>query len=557
VAIAVALGLPVRAQAQAATTIQGHVVSIEAGDIVVDLASQRGAKSGDIIELWRPLRLRHPVTNKMVSDRFRIGSLKLGQVREKLALAKAEGKLDRSAVPGDVVILRRVVVPEPVAEPPLPTAVIEPHDAPPSGETLPSGGQDPKRLMRTLDPLPPSEASKVAAMFSALSGRGLRQRIMAYEGYVRAKPDSPYARVLFEEAAFLRNVLKTVSRKERRRWPRLRHFTPPKEVLAASPLALALELDGPVSGAVIHTRMKGEISYQTTPMRHIGGGYYSVTLPASRMTGSQLEYFIEATNDVGRSKAIVGTGRTPTKLDVRDTPEAAKPDRIITTVSVWTDYADYNRFKGNDRVWQTEGFFGLRFGDTGVRALRTGFGVYRGVGGSLEDLDELELSARKVGLTYGYLETEIGFHHFVGLVVRGAVGLKDDGVAGGGQALIRIGNDLETNMLLGGEILGGVGLRGIAQLELNVFERWPMLIRTEVTNQPAGISSSDDDVRPDIEDALPVDTSTNTNDIGARAIAQVGFRPIPALTLAVRGSYQGRTIKHSGPGFGGAVSFTW
>ena len=71
------------------------------------------------------------------------------------------------------------------------------------------------------------------------------------------------------------------------------------------------------------------------------------------------------------------------------------------------DYADYNRLRGNDRSLQLEFDFGLRLGDDGLRALRSGFGVYRGVGGSLVDLDELDLSPRKTGLTYGYLEAEL------------------------------------------------------------------------------------------------------------------------------------------------------
>ena len=316
------------------SVIRGHVVSIEAGDVVVDLAGQRGAKSGDIIELWRPLRLRHPVTNKMVSDRFRIGSLKLGQVRDQLALAVAEGKLDRAAVPGDVVILRRVSKPELLA-PPVDTAAIEPSGPPADGgTTVAPSGKGPRALVRSLDPKPRGEAAAVAALFSSLSGRGLRKRITTYEGYVRSKPDSPYARVFYEEAVFLRNLLTKAARKPRGRPPRIAHFAPPKEALAAQPLTLALELSRAVNGALIHTRSEGELSYVSTAMRHLGGGYYSVTLPAGRLVGPQLEYFIEATNAAGKSAAVVGTARTPSKLDLRDTPTSRQPSKIITTVSL-------------------------------------------------------------------------------------------------------------------------------------------------------------------------------------------------------------------------------
>jgi hypothetical protein len=102
--------------------------------------------------------------------------------------------------------------------------------------------------------------------------------------------------------------------------------------------------------------------------------------------------------------------------------------------------------------------------------------------------------------------------------------------------------------LLGGEVLGSIGLRGITQLELATFPKVPILFRTEVTNQPAGMSG-----RGDREETV----SREQGDVGARAIAQVGYRVVPELTLAVRGSYQGRTINHAGPGFGGGVTYTW
>ncbi|MBW2457152.1 MAG: hypothetical protein JRI68_21740, partial [Deltaproteobacteria bacterium] len=107
------------------------------------------------------------------------------------------------------------------------------------------------------------------------------------------------------------------------------------------------------------------------------------------------------------------------------------------------------------------------------------------------------------------------------------------------------------------EFLGGVGLRGIAQLELEVIDDWPLMVRSEVTNQPAGTSSKAATVRPDQDDLSPEQTSLEVNDIGVRGIAQVGYRIADSFVVAVRGSYQGRTINHSGPGFGGALSYTW
>jgi hypothetical protein len=216
-------------------------------------------------------------------------------------------------------------------------------------------------------------------------------------------------------------------------------------------------------------------------------------------------------------------------------------------IDLLSDFADYNRMRGNDHVLQTEGSFGVRLGDTGIRAVRLGFGVYRGVGGSIDDLDKRMLDPRHVGLTYGYLETEIGIVSAFSILARGSVGLLDSGISGGGQAGIRIGSDLKTNLVIGAELLGGVGARGYAQLELASFERFPILLRTEVTNQPAGTTPEE----------AAASTSGGAGQIGGRGIVQLGYKILPELVVSVRGSFQGRTIQHAGPGFGGAVSFVW
>ncbi len=552
---AATLSASAAAQLVATQLIEGHVVAVQEQDIIIDLAGGRGAADGDLVELWRPLVLRHPVTNRIVRERFRIGQLRLSQVREKLALAVAEGDLDRAPEAGDLVVLR-LVVPAPVD--PNGTGDVSEADAQ-FGQPGPVGLTTPAALPPTPTvELGPDvrEAQDVARMFEALSGASIEDRIRAYRRYLKYRPSSRYARVLAEEAAMLQELLRPAA--ERARPPiKLAGFQAPEEALAGVPFSVGVRMIGPVAGAVLHSRRAGQVTYQSMPMKRAGTGTFVAVLPAEQLQAPELEYFVEATAADGHAFGVLGEAGAPQQLEVRDAPQREPPRPPQATVSAWSDYADYNRMRGNDVVWQTEGFFQMRFGDTGVRALRSGFGVYRGVGGSLEDLDELERSPRKVGLTYGYVEVEVGIVDMFSILGRGAVGLEDGGITGGGQASVRIGNDQRTNLLLGGELLGGVGLRGIAQLELDVFDSWPMMVRTEVTNQPAGTESTPETVRPDADDARPEDTSLTNNDIGARGIVQVGYRIVDPLTVAVRGSYQGRTIKHSGPGFGGAISYTW
>ncbi|MCC6214366.1 MAG: hypothetical protein IT376_05825 [Polyangiaceae bacterium] len=533
---AAAPGALAQPAAGATGSVEGAVVALEEGELIVDLSSATGAAVGDRVELWRKVQLRHPVTGRPVADRFRIGTLELLQVGAQLSLARPDGALSRKPAPGDVVVLpRRAAAPAPAgSETP----------APPSGVTA-APAPDAAAATPALD----ADATAVSRLFDGLRGAPLVARIRAYEDYVRAHPRGRYAVVLFEEAAALRRLLEPTETAGLATTLALRSHEAPRSVLARAPVTVGVELTGEPVGAVLHARASHEPAYRSVPMRPTGGGYWAATLPADRVTGPRLQYFVEATRADGTAVAVVGRQDAPIDVRVDERPTVGGDGRSRNTASVSTDYADYNRGRGNDVAWQTEGVLGMRLRDVGVRAVRSGFGVYRGVGGSVEELDERGLAGRSVGLTYGYLETELGLSRLTGLGGRLVLGLEDDGLDGGFQLSLRVGSDLETNLLLGGEVLGGVGLRGFTQLDLRAIERVPMSFRVEVTNQPAGTSSD----RGDTDD----DEAREGSEVGARAIAQVGYVVAPGLELALRGSYQGRTIRHAGPGIGGAVGFSW
>jgi hypothetical protein len=270
-------------------------------------------------------------------------------------------------------------------------------------------------------------------------------------------------------------------------------------------------------------------------MAAAGPRYWAATIPADAIKDPGLEYFVEGVPAQGPAVSVAGRPEDPRRAEVERTGPGPAGPRPLEQVALWSEIATFNTKKTNDYVFQTEGNFGWRLADEGIRAVRSGFGVLRGKGGSLDDLDVRGLPPRSVGLTYGYVEAEIGFTPTFGLIGRPIVGLRDDGIEGGAQGFLRIGNDLHTNLLLGGEVLGSVGLRGIVELDWRTIRRVPIMFRSEVTNQPAGIGG----------------------DIGVRAITQAGYELVKDLTLSVRGSYQGRTINHAGPGAGLGASYQW
>lgn len=523
---------------ESAGELTGTVVALDGDDLVLDLGEGR-VTSGAKVEIWRPLRVKHPITGKVLVDRFRIGWLEVGQVRKSLSLARPDGELARPPERGDVVIVVVVVPAPPVPGAsrhpgaPASTAVVEPGDP-----YLPAPVVD--------DP----EARAVVGLFDGLRGANVGTRIRKYEDYGRGHPNGRFTRVLLEEAGSLRKLFELQERAPSRVpdvGPVTLSFAAPTEVREGAAFGLAIELDNTNTGALLHVRQAGESVYTSHPMVALGGGYFSAAVPRERVRAPALEYFIEAATPAGVAVAVVGAPNGPSRIDVAKAPPPERPKQLVRTASLSTDYADYNRWRGNDRVWQTEGFVGLRLGDTGVRAVRSGFGVYRGIGGAIAELDDQGKDGRAVGLTYGYLEGEFGIVPVLAIIARAAVGLLDDGVSGGGQLLLRIGSDRGTNLLVGGELLGGVGLRSIAQIELATFERFPMLLRTEVTNQPAGSHGW----------TTPAGTAQGSGEIGVRGIAQLGYRVFRPLTVAARGSFQGRTINHAGPGFGAGVSYEW
>jgi hypothetical protein len=498
---------------------ESAVVAVETDDLVVDFGSTRGAIEGESVELWRPLHLRHPVTGKPLTDRFIIGKLRLTQVRPTLSLAATDGALTRPAQVGDII-----VVPQSPAPQALP--VLIPQDVP---AQVPGTGTHDEDLA-------------LSAMFEGLRGADVVRRIRAYEGFVQANPRSRRAAFLLEEAGALRQLL-TLSEQSQAAVVKRARVTAEaslfRKAVAHQPLRLALAVHGKVTGVILHARRADAATYLSLKMIRSGPSdvpdaeaeYWAATLPAEVVGKPGLQYFVEAVDPEG-TVAIVGSAEIPEQVDI-DEVDAHAPSKTLGQAAMWTDYASFNARKANDYIWQTEGYMGARFGDTGLRALRTGFGVYRGEGGSVKDLDTLNLPPTRVGLTYGYLETEIGFTKYVSIGIRGTVGLDNSGINGGGFVFLRIGSDLGTNIWFGAEGLGGIGVRGITQFEWNAFPKWPIVLRNEITDEPAGA------------------------DIGVRAIAQVGYRVLPHLVLSARGSYQGRTIDHSGPGGGAAVAYAW
>lgn len=520
------------------TTVEGRIVGVEDGKLIVDVGARIGATAGLTAELWRPLKVKNPVTGRLVEDRYRIGALRLTEALDVMSFAEPEGEQRRPPSPGDIIVVRVPAVAR-GAQGAAARAVPEAAAAP-----LPAADPD---------------AAAVTLLLESLRGKSPEARIREMKAWVGKNPRNRFVPSITEELTTLQRLV--VERQAPRAAgapplaaplpvePGLLHFLPPRRGLEGERLELGVELSGDVRGAVLHTRHAREVAYASTRMEAAGRRFWVGTVPAERVRDPVLEYFIEAVRPDGSTLALVGDAERPLRIATPEKPRPKPPLSHTSVASIYTDYADYNRLRGNDWLSQTEGYFGMRLADLGVRAVRTGFGVYRGKGGSIFELDVQELTPRAAGLTYGYLEGELGVSRIVSFIGRLSVGLGQGGVTGGGQAHLRIGSDIETNLVVGGEVLGGIGLRGDAQLELSPKGLVPVMIRTEVTNQPAGVAS----------EGLTGGASVarRASDVGGRVILQAGYRIVPSFVVFGRISGEGRTINHAGPGFGGGFAFEW
>jgi hypothetical protein len=334
--VAAAAGETTPVPASATQAQLGHVLAVQANDVILDLSELQGIGRGTSVELWRPIKLKHPVTGRMVEDRFQIGRLSITQVRPHMSLAVPHGALDRPAEPGDVVIAPpRPVIPAAgtatdLAEvATLDPALRVPASAPPIG----AARED-------------RDVRELTELFEQLKGSTPRARINAYAGFIKAHRTNRFAPALLEQARALKSLM--VGGKAGDNAVLERH-EPPRVALVEQPLSLAVQLKSPHAGVLVHFKSRGETTFHTQPARRAGRNFFATTLPATAVRIEGLQYFIEAVGQGGQPLALVGTAARPVTVTTRHDWDTSAPKRPGATAQFIAEYADYNRLRSNDR----------------------------------------------------------------------------------------------------------------------------------------------------------------------------------------------------------------
>ena len=507
------------------------VVRIDGDDVYLDVGRATVAP-GAMFELLRPIETRHPLTRAVLRDRFPIGRLVVVQVGESMSIARVEGPSHRPVQLADIAQL-----PTPDVATPTPTPTQNPPTQP--GAPL----QCPPSTPRSCPPqvVGDARALEILRAWASTSGLLPEARIRVWNAFLASSATSPYVPFALNERSEAQRELSR-ARADSPVSGELAQLAPLGRAYENEPVAFAgiVNRGVAVRDVAVYVRKRGARgAFTRVPMVPDAAGHVQVDVPAAFVAVAGFEWFAEVTLADGRT-ALVAAGPTdPIPVEVWASPERApQAEEGRSRVRFSTEYVDFNRFRGNDYYVAFEGDFTYRLGLQYLPSVRVGYGHLQGESGDVDALDTFGLPPREVGFTYGFVEPEVSITELFAIALRITAGLglpegRVDGLRGGVQVRVRIGKAEGTNLVLAGETIPELGLRGYIGLAWLPVPDWPMGAEVHVTDQPGN------------------------GQIAVRGVFELGHRFGRAFALSTRLSYQGRNIDHSGVGVGLALTFDW
>lgn len=546
-ALVLVLALPPTTHAQAPRVVRATVVLIDGLDVFVDLPAPT-ATTGLVLRLYRPIEVTHPVTRRRLRDRFFLGEIEIVAPGEVLSRARPHGELARTVALGDVCEVELAPPVVAVVEPPAAAAAAseaaEPPSAPTAPPELPTYRSD--VADSTLDP----ETASLLELLEDTLGRPPEHRAIVLRNYLRAHPRGRYDDALRAELTSMQRYatltgggdVETRTRLIRAafRADRIEHAAGG----VARDLAVGIEPTTPLRAVRLHVRTRGAPAYTTLDFLADGPTHARVTIPAELVTPPSIEYFVEATDVEGLTVPVVGEPGRPITVDVSgDAPGTRIPHRSIRVSGEYVGFDTFAGTPGRDWYFLGEVDVLYRVLADWLYGVRLGFAALGGQSRNVDDLRRMgtPLEPFPAGFTYGYLELEGHFVELLGIAGRLELGLgvpgdplvQAAGVNVGGQLRIRIGEEYGTHLLLAGEFSTAVGQRAFVALAWSLAPEWPSRVEVHVTDQPVSTG------------------------LGVRVVVEQGYRLGDFFAIALRLSYQGRRIDHTGIGGGLTLSFDW
>ncbi len=545
-----------------ADRVSATIVRIDGVDFIVDLGGA-AARAGGELEVFRTVEVRHPVTRRTLRDRFVIGRVRIVQPGETLSIARLTSEPSRTVQVGDIVELELAGSSAPTRAPPS----APPGGLPPIVSTAP-GGPAPECPEAECAPCPACnpgtmdpEVTEILLAWRATLGRTPEERAQIYEAFLQRNPRSRFGGVVRMDIDFLRALglrssaaavsaamggPTTPAQARAQKIQSARRGGALKTVHLGQPAEVALGMApwAGVKAMQLHVGPREATSFRTIPMTLDGSGHARATVPASLVVPGGFSYFVEAIPSEGTPVAVLGAESAPQVVDVVVPP--AQDPRRQSRVRVSGEFVNFNQKELDDWYFLTEGDFLYRVRAGALSGVRVGYGVYRGEGGELAEIDPEdagpELAPQPAGFTYGYTELEIELHRYFGVRPRVSVGLgqpadpasETEGLRGGFQARLRLGDETSSHLVIAGETVPELGQRAFIGLVWDLVENFPMATEVHVTDQPV-----------------------NSDELAVRLVYEVSWLASESAALGARLSYQGRRIDHAGFGGGLVATFDW
>ncbi len=518
------------------------VVMVTSKEIVFDAGTRAGVKTGDRVRIYRTLTVRHPVTGEEISDKFPIGTVRVARASELLSIIKQTKKLDHPPKVGDLVMLSSA---DPKKKEPAPakaTKAVKPVAKPPT--------KQPRSALAAAD----LDKRALGVAFTASLGRPLSIRLGHYRRFLENYPTSAYATAVAREVGWLESIMRKLEKgaggpcvaepEDGVGGAAVLHSPiTTLEVGDAAQVVVAIVSKQPAHGARLFLRKVGDEGFDEMALEPTGAYYFRGVIPEQYVSErGRFEYFIEVAFVEGESVPKVASGANPHVVNVT-TPVVDKIEREDRSVArVMFEYVNFDMDDGvDDEYWAFEADYFYRI-STFLYGVRVGMGIFTGTGGDLKEIEESKDNNREAAVNYGYIEGEFEivpiFHFMLRLAAGNHRASGDDNAVMnsvyGFEGGVRIGEERKTNLVASGAVLQRIGYEARLALAINVFKRVPISLEGLVTNYP-------------VNDSSP----------GLRIVLGTGYRFTDWLAILARGSWNARTIKHTGFGGGASLALSW
>lgn len=328
-------------------------------------------------------------------------------------------------------------------------------------------------------------------------------------------------------------------------------FRHEKPSSATSGLALSLTLNAPapLKSPELMIRRSGEHRYRRIPFQAQPDGYYIAVVPAADVVPPRLQYYI-AIDTPRESRALaMGTPESPVSLTVEGGLNEGlelkrygfrNEARAMAEVVAYPDRAgkgpDYYRRAELEYLYRLFGpIYSFRFGSGYLKGESN---VVSGTVKTVNALGETETARlyapRDLAFIYSYLEGELRASSFpIALINRAILGSDSDGVGGGWQGRLRLGDELGVNFVAGATLVSKLGDEYFAEFNIRPSQNSFVTLASHVENLPL------------------------KNELGYRSHLDLKWLLSENFSVLVRGGAAARDVSNIGydAGLGAALAF--